>query len=177
LVTLNSKKGINKVLINQTHSDYSLTIDNQSDTGLGLRIRAGLSGSKARDTHGSLAILSVADKHNDNKFIVKASGEVVAYHNLTVKNVHISGSNITTHRDVGTLSLNNIKWPAMDGTANQLLKTDGSGNLSFTSVIEFAQLTTIERDALNAPADGSVIFNTTDSKLQVKVSRSWINLH
>ena len=65
----------------------------------------------------------------------------------------------------------------MDGTANQLLKTDGSGNLSFTSVIEFAQLTTIERDALNAPADGSVIFNTTDSKLQVKVSRSWINLH
>lgn len=175
--TLNSKKGINKVLINQAHSDYSLTIDNQNDDGLGLRIRAGASSTDNRDINGSLAILSVADKTNDNKFIVKASGEVVAYNNLTVKDVFIHDSNITTHKDVGTLSLNNIKWPAMDGKENQLLKTDGRGNLSFTSVIEFSQLTTTERDALYRVSNGSVIFNTTDSKLQVRVDRSWINLH
>ena len=45
--------------------------------------------------------------------------------------------------------------------------------------LEFANLTTTERDAATTTTgvDGSVIFNTTTNKLQVKVGSSWIDLH
>jgi hypothetical protein len=183
---------ITKTLMDQTHADYSLTIDNQSDTGLGLRIKAGNSDS---GTHGSLAVLSVADKDNDNKFIVKASGEVVAYHNLTVHDVYInspssgesqistltSGENLNITTNSANLSLNSIKWPAADGSANQVLKTDGSGNLSFTNASGFdgdlagstltdsTQGVTINSSATNrlkfensdgGSFDGDILFNT-----------------
>ena len=47
------------------------------------------------------------------------------------------------------------------------------------SPLEFANLTTTERDAATTTTgvDGSVIFNTTTNKLQVKVGSSWIDLH
>ena len=130
---------INKTLMDQTHSDYSLTIVNDDNSGLGLRIKAGNSDS---GTYGSLAILSVADKSNDNKFIVKASGEVVSYYNHTIKDVLISDSSISTLNNgdnlnittnAGTLSLNSLNWPAADGTSGQILQTNGSGQLSFVT--------------------------------------------
>mgnify|MGYP001207376441 CR=1 FL=1 len=38
----------------------------------------------------------------------------------------------------GTVAINGIKWPSSDGTANQVFKTDGSGNISyFTSPVLF----------------------------------------
>ena len=45
-------------------------------------------------------------------------------------------SNITGQGGVtfsGTISLNNMTFPSTDGTSNQILKTDGAGNLSFTN--------------------------------------------
>ena len=130
---------IDKTLMDQTHADYSLTIDNQNNSGLGLRIKAGNSDS---GTYGSLAVLSVSDKDNDNKFIVKASGEVVSYYNHTIKDVLISDSSISTLNtgdnlnittNAGTLSLNSLNWPAADGTSGQILQTNGSGQLSFVT--------------------------------------------
>jgi hypothetical protein len=37
-----------------------------------------------------------------------------------------------TPKGAGKLNLDGIKFPNADGTANQVLKTDGSGVLSFT---------------------------------------------
>lgn len=33
----------------------------------------------------------------------------------------------------GTVVINNINWPSTDGTADQYLKTDGAGNLSWAT--------------------------------------------
>ena len=41
----------------------------------------------------------------------------------------VNGKNIT-----GTVRLNSLTYPASDGSANQVLTTDGSGNLSFSTV-------------------------------------------
>lgn len=39
-----------------------------------------------------------------------------------------------TPKGTGALVLDGLNWPTADGTADQVLKTDGSGNLSFTTV-------------------------------------------
>lgn len=39
-----------------------------------------------------------------------------------------------TPKGTGNIVLDGLNWPISDGTANQVLKTDGSGNLSFTTV-------------------------------------------
>ena len=154
-----------KVLMDTSQADYSITVDNQSDTGLGLRIKAGNSDS---GTHGSLAILSVADKANDLKLIAKASGEVVVYHNLTVHDLYVnspssgnmqistitSGENINITTNGGTLSLNSINFPGSDGSANQILKTNGSGALSFVNASDLA-LTAVVDDT--SPQLGSAL--------------------
>jgi hypothetical protein len=131
-----------RVRIDENAADYSLLLDNQNTQGLGLKIKAG------DDAYaGSLAILSVADKDDTLAFTVKASGEVIVYDNLTVHDVYISspsaglcqistlvGDDLNITTNAGTLSLNSLNFPGSDGSANQVLKTDGAGNLSFTTV-------------------------------------------
>jgi hypothetical protein len=39
------------------------------------------------------------------------------------------------------------------------------------------RMTTVQRDAISSPAEGLVIFNTTDTKLQVRAGAAWVNLH
>jgi hypothetical protein len=41
----------------------------------------------------------------------------------------------------------------------------------------FPRMTTTQRNAISTPADGLVIYNTTDSKLQVRAGGSWVDLH
>jgi hypothetical protein len=48
-----------------------------------------------------------------------------------------------TPKGTGKLNLDGIKFPNADGTANQFLKTDGSGNLSFDSLSFSTPLTVI----------------------------------
>ena len=38
-------------------------------------------------------------------------------------------------------------------------------------------LTTTERNAISGPADGMLIYNSTDNKFQGRVSGTWTNLH
>ena len=138
-----------RIQITENIANNLLQLENQNTQGLGLSIKAG-----DQAYAGSLAILSVADKDSNLKFIVKASGEVNVYDNLGVDSLYINNAdattaeittlnsghdlNITTNN--GTLSLNSINWPASDGSASQFLQTDGAGNLSFatvpTSVVE-----------------------------------------
>ncbi len=41
----------------------------------------------------------------------------------------------------------------------------------------FPRMTGTQRDAIASPADGLVIYNTTSSKLQVRASGAWVDLH
>ena len=65
---------------------YGLYILNDHEEGLGLRIKAG-SPDTLYDTGKSLAILSVADRNNDNKLVVKASGQVVVFNEFEANRV------------------------------------------------------------------------------------------
>ena len=73
-------------VIDVNTDDYGLVIHNMNDAGLGLRIRAG-DPTYMEQTGTSLAILSIADKNNDNKLVVKASGEVVVFNEFDAKSV------------------------------------------------------------------------------------------
>ena len=48
---------------------------------------------------------------------------------------------------------------------------------STTQGILFPRMTTAQRDLIATPADGLVIYNTTDNKLQVRAGGAWVNLH
>ena len=134
-----------RIQMDKNVADYSISIDNQNEQGLGLRIKAG-----DKDYVGSLAILSVADKNNVQQFIVKADGDVNAAEAFSVGRAGTdSGTqgiisiqpgvistlnssddlNITTNS--GVLSLNSLSFPGSDGTTGQVLQTNGSGALSF----------------------------------------------
>lgn len=80
---MNSKLyDLQQSIIDISTDDYGLVIHNINDAGMGLRIKAG------DPTYPkSLAILSVADQNNDNKLVVKASGEVVVFNEFDAKSV------------------------------------------------------------------------------------------
>jgi len=48
---------------------------------------------------------------------------------------------------------------------------------STTGGLLFPRMTTTQRDAIPSPADGLVIYNTSLSKLQVRASSAWVDLH
>ncbi|MFN9112182.1 MAG: beta strand repeat-containing protein [Bacteroidota bacterium] len=48
---------------------------------------------------------------------------------------------------------------------------------STTQGVLFPRMTTTQRNAIATPADGLVIYNTTDNKLQVRAAGVWVDLH
>ena len=60
-------------------------------------------------------------------------------------------------------------------TATAVLDVDGDA--IFSSTVKFANLTEVQRDALNSVSAGMVIYNTTSNKLQVRTGVSWVDLH
>ena len=69
--------------------------------------------------------------------------------------VEISGNG------TGTTSINGLKMPSTDGTPHFLIKTDGSGNLSFDSTPILLDLTTIDDSTATLTAGSS--YQTIDS--------------
>ena len=53
-----------------------------------------------------------------------------------VSSVEVTSTSITSNNIVasGNVVFNNLKFPTSDGSADQFIKTDGSGNLSFGTV-------------------------------------------
>jgi hypothetical protein len=68
----------------------------------------------------------------------------------------------------GSFKAGGLSYPTADGTAGQYLKTDGSGNIGFTSNINLPQFTTSARDAASLGL-GSVVYNTTTGTIQSNV--------
>ncbi len=63
-------------------------------------------------------------------------------------NVDIAGTQV---------SINGIDYPAVDGSAGQFLKTDGSGNLSFSNVAQSIDGLTDVDTTTTAPSDGQAL--------------------
>ena len=49
--------------------------------------------------------------------------------------------------------------------------------VSTTQGVLFPRMTTAQRNLITTPADGLVIYNTTDNKLQVRAAGAWVDLH
>jgi len=54
---------------------------------------------------------------------------------------------------------------------------DVVGTAQFTDTVKFANMTTVERNALASVSAGMVIYNTTDSKLQLRTGVAWVDLN
>ena len=75
----------------------------------------------------------------------------------------------TTKLDVnGSFKAAGLSYPTSDGTAGQYLKTDGSGNIGFTSSLLAPSYTTTNRDA-GTFSNGALIFNSTSGNIQASV--------
>jgi hypothetical protein len=94
---------------------------------MGLRIKAGEAKRNTEKT--SVAILSIADKENDNKFIIKSNGHVVSYYNHQIGDVFIERSSIGTvsHKPVEFKSP--LQLPAMDTRSLPNLKSEQAGSV------------------------------------------------
>ena len=80
------------------------------------------------------------------------------------------GTNTPTAKlDVnGSFKAAGLSYPTSDGTAGQYLKTDGSGNIGFTSSLLAPSYTTTNRDA-GTFSNGALIFNSTSGNIQASV--------
>jgi len=79
--------------------------------------------------------------------------------------VSVSNGNISiTPNGSGKIILDGLSWPTADGTANYVLKTDGSGNLSWTAQSSGgggASVSTSDT-APSSPSSGDLWFDTTE---------------
>ena len=101
--------------------------------------------------------------------------------------VSASNNNIViTPNGTGSVVLDGQSFPQADGSANQVLKTDGSGQLSYSNLESVAathlQLpvyanTTARDAALGSPAAGMMIYLTATNKAQVYNGSAWTDLH
>jgi hypothetical protein len=72
-------------------------------------------------------------------FEVTTAGSVVVSNTTTsvvVANTLTAGDLTANTLTANTLTINDYTFPATDGNANQVLQTDGSGNVSFTDLPE-----------------------------------------
>mgnify|MGYP001452430350 CR=1 FL=1 len=77
--------------------------------------------------------------------------------------VSVSNGNISiTPNGSGKIILDGLSWPTTDGTANYILKTDGSGNLSWTAQSSGGASVSTSDTAPSSPSGGDLWFDTTD---------------
>jgi len=88
------------------------------------------------DAGNDAASGSLSIKISDiTKLLINKTDGVVLYDDLVVNGnsiVSTSGGNISITPDTtGKIVLDGLSWPTADGTTDQVLQTDGAGNLSF----------------------------------------------
>ena len=74
-----------------------------------------------------------------------------------------------TPKGSGKLNLDGIKFPNADGSADQVLKTDGSGNLSFGEVSGGEQWQSVKTSTFTATAGEGYFVNTTSSAITMNL--------
>ena len=84
--------------------------------------------------------------------------------------VQLGNTNVTNVKTSGTITAGSVTYPKTDGSANQVLKTDGSGTLGWTTVSATPSGAIMMFAASSAPSgwlicDGSTISRTTYADL------------
>jgi hypothetical protein len=74
-----------------------------------------------------------------------------------------------TPKGSGKLNLDGIKFPNADGSADQVLKTDGSGNLSFGEVSGGEQWQSVKTSTFTAVAGEGYFVNTTSGVITMNL--------
>jgi hypothetical protein len=101
---------------------------------------------------------------------------------VTITSVSVTNDQLTIiPQPGGTPDYNNYMKLYKTGTvqismAGEISNAPGDAKLEVGGAVLYKPITTTVRDALTAAA-GMVVFNTTDTKLQVYDGSSWVNLH
>jgi hypothetical protein len=110
------------------------------------------------------------------KFIETASAvnELTITNSATGNAPELSSTGDDTNIDIkitpkgsGNVVLDGLKYPNADGTADQVLKTDGSGNLSFTDVSGGISWQSVQTTGFTASAGNAYPCNTTSAGFTV----------
>jgi len=91
----------------------------------------------------------------------------IADNHANAKGIYQTGA-LTTNNFVGRTTFGDTSVP--DASSALEVKSTTTGLL-------FPRMTTAQRDAIASATDGLVIYNTTDTKLQVRAGGAWVNLH
>lgn len=79
-----------------------------------------------------------------------------------------------------SLVVSNITYPTADGTAGQVIKTDGSGTLSFTDALTSSAPANIYSASSDPTSDltaGQIYYNSTDNYFKYYNGTSWSSLN
>jgi len=87
--------------------------------------------------------------------------------------VSVSNGNITFTPDgTGKVIIDGLSYPTADGTTDQVLKTDGAGNLSFGEVSGGEQWQTVKTSNFTAVAGEGYFINTTSGTITMTLPAS-----
>jgi len=87
--------------------------------------------------------------------------------------VSVSNGNITFTPDgTGKVIIDGLSYPTADGTTDQVLKTDGAGNLSFGEVSGGEQWQTVKTSNFTAVAGEGYFINTTSATITMTLPAS-----
>jgi cytoskeletal protein CcmA (bactofilin family) len=131
---------INSQAINNTGA---VTIDGDTTLGSDATDTVTFNADVASDIIPSTASRNLGDTTTDwNTLFVQ---------NVSATDIHATGgivvNNTISATDVNTTNINNLAFPAADGTAGHALVTDGSGNLSFDDPWNSVTTTTLANSA------------------------------
>ena len=128
----------------------------------------------ANDYTTELVIDSNVNVTND----LTVTGKLSAFGDRAITAIHRTALSETNSGFFITEYAGSVTDPAeLQDIANYTIKTKIVEDVAdFGTAVKFASMTTTERNALTAAA-GMVVFNTTDTKLQVYTGSAWADLH
>lgn len=128
----------------------------------------------ANDYTTELVIDSNVNVTND----MTVTGKFQAFGERAITAIHRTALSETNSGFFVTEYAGSVTDPAeLQDIANYTIKTKIVEDVAdFGTAVKFASMTTTERNALTAAA-GMVVFNTTDTKLQVYTGSAWADLH
>ena len=103
------------------------------------------------------------DPETDIEYVIASAGPRAA-------NQLTNGTVTLTLNEDGSVDFPNYKFPAADGTEDQILVTDGDGNLSWQD----KTTATVGNTAPRRAVEGDLWYNTLVSKTYIYVSGDWV---
>lgn len=145
----------------------------------GLLNNAGGSGGTPGGSNTQIQYNSSGSFAGDTGFVTDGAGSVNITGDLDVDNININGNAIIssdtngninlTPNGTGNLVLDGLNWPQADSTANYVLKTNGSGQISFVSQnlvqFQYGNYTTWSSTSTVMPFDDTIPQNTEGAEL------------